>query len=323
MRSRGSSSSRSGRAVSAGIVSRLRAALEAGGALTYGELASAAGCSTRTVRNYLDEEVEALGSRVVRERGKGGAIRVRLARDDAQATIEDLARQLARQTLRGVFPIAGTSLDRAGKNPRVQAVLAVRGAFQYREPHLRALRAWLAAASRRPRVAVRFEYSSPVSGPGLRVVWPLGLVLRDLARVYVAGVPAEADDGSQVQTYALERIDLVRRRPAVEVLLGEDAGTAPAGIERAVIEDAIDTPFSVYPARGPDSVLVTVRFTPWQATFIEGRRWHRRQTMRRHRDGSLTLRFGPADRGEVEAWVRQWGEGVASVRTERPRARRT
>ena len=53
-----------------------------------------------------------------------------------------------------------------------------------------------------------------------------------------------------------------------------------------------------------------VRVCAEQAPYIVGRRWHSRQKIRRFRDGEVEIRFGPANRREVEAWVRQWGDGV-------------
>jgi hypothetical protein len=307
----------SGRAASAAIVARLRAALESGRALTYEELAAKARCTERTVRNYLDDADAALGVSVVRARDRDHAVRVRLRQDDATATIEKLALELARQMLRSIFPVAGTALDRSHRHPRVQLVVAVRGAYEYREEHMRALRAWLNACAARPRVAVRFEYTGMASGPGERIVWPLGVVVRDAAKVYVAGIPAEAERGSDVRTYALERLAVGRRESGVDVLEGETAGSPPPGIDQAVLDTALDIPFSVFPARQDNAVVAHARFSAGQAPYIEGRRWHRRQRMRRNRDGSLELRFGPADRGEVEAWLRGWGDTVVRSRIEK------
>jgi len=307
----------SGRAASAAIVSRLRAALESGRALTYEELASKARCSERTVRNYLDAADATLGFQVERTRDPNRSVRVRLRQDDATATIEKLALELARQMVRSIFPVAGTALDRGHRHPRVQLVVSVRGAYEYREEHMRALRAWLSACAARPRVAVRIEYSGMASGPGERIVWPLGVVVRDAAKVYLAGVPAEADHGRDVRTYALERVAIGRGESGVDVLVGEAAGSPPPGIEQAVLDTALDIPFSVFPARQDNAVVALARFTAGQAPYIHGRRWHRRQRIRTNRDGTLDLKFGPADRGEVEAWLRQWGEAVIKSRVEK------
>jgi len=303
-------SSASGRSISAGIVGRLRAALSSGRALTYGELARAGRCSERTVRNYLDIADSALGLDITRERSPDRVTRVRVSPADDQATIEALAHTLAVQMLGALFPVAGTSFERATRRSRAQVVVSARGAYKYSEKQLRALRAWLRAADERPRVAVRFGYASFSSGPGERIVWPLGIVVRDLARVYLIGVPAEAEDGRDVRSYALERAQVPQRGPAVSLLRGEDAGSPPRGIDRAVVEHAIDLPFSMYPPDTPGAVMVRVRFSAEQAPYVVGRVWHRNQRFKKLRGGGVEMTFGPAERTEVEAWVRIWGRGV-------------
>ncbi|MBV6418705.1 MAG: hypothetical protein CMLOHMNK_03635 [Steroidobacteraceae bacterium] len=305
----------SGRSVSAGIVGRLRSALASGRALTYGELAREAGCTERTVRNYLDLAEPALGTAITRERGPDRVVRVRAAGSDDQTTIEALASNLAAQMLRTLFPVAGTSFERPARGSRAQVVVSARGAYRYSERQLRALRAWLRAADERPRVTVRFAYQSFSSGPGERIVWPLGIVVRDLARVYLIGVPAEADDGRDVRSYALERVVVPKRGSAVTVLRGEEAGSPPRAIDRAVVEHAIDLPFSMYPPDTPGSVMVRVRFSAEQAPYVVGRLWHRNQRFKKLRGGGVELTLGPAERTETEAWVRQWGEAVTATMT--------
>jgi predicted DNA-binding transcriptional regulator YafY len=293
-----------GRATSAMITSRLRAALEGGRALTYAELAREARCTERSVRNYLDEAMATLGHGAIRERGPDRKVRVRGA-GDATTTIDELGRVLAKEMLRRVFPLAGTSLGRAPKHPRASVIVAVRGAYQYEERHLRLLRDWLQAANARPRRATSFDYDG--SEKGLRVVWPLGIVVRDLARVYWLGIPAEAENARDVRTYALERV----RSARVATLPGDESGPPPRGIESAPVDEALDLPFSILPGAG--GVHVHVRFTPAQARFMRGRLWHKNQRMKTRRDGSLEVEFGPADEGEVRAWLAQWGDSVTVI----------
>jgi hypothetical protein len=311
-------SAATGRAVSAAIVRRLNAALASGRALTYAELAGEARCTPRTVRNYLADAEQSLGLRLERTRGAGGLLRVRAARGSEEQRIEDLGRLLAREMLRRIFPVAGTDLERAPRAGRAQLVVMARGAFEYGEAEFRALRSWLQAAALDPPRPVRFQYDGFASGPGERIVWPLGIVVRDLARVYLAGVPAEAENGRDVRTYCLERVRCPSRGKALVLVAAEDAGHEPRGLHVAAIEDALDFPFSVYAAHGADAVVLRARIAPNQARHLERRRWHRRQRLRRRRDGSLDVTLGPADRGELEAWLRQWGDAVLETRWQRP-----
>jgi hypothetical protein len=276
---------------------------------TYRELADAAGCTVRSVRNYLRDAPSTLGLRVRVVRGPNREMRVTAASNDGAATIDEIGRAAARDLLRRLFPLSGTTLDRRVRGLRAQVLVSTRGAYEYGEAHLRVVRAWLQAASARPRRAVEIAYEG--AERGLRVVWPLGVVLRDAASVYLAGVPAEEETGS-VRTYALHRVATTGRRSLRELSV-EDSGVAPRCIEAASIEDAIDLPFSVFSARGGRAVHLHARFTPEQARYIEGRRWHRKQRLTKKRDGSLEIRFGPADLGETLAWVRQWGRSITVV----------
>jgi hypothetical protein len=294
-----------GRAHSARIVAKLREALMSGRMLDSGELAAHAGCDARTVRNYLADATAVLGFDVERTRGPRGVVRLRARASDPGETIDAIALHLARKLLATLFPIAGTTVDRAPRQVRAQVVVAVRGAREYGEAHLRVLRRWLTAASARPRCALQLTYAGG-SESGARVVWPLGIVVRDGARVYLVGIPEIAEDARTVRIFALERV----RTDGVKVLDVEASGSPPPGMDAARIEDFIDVPFSMFPARHADEVRVHVRFDAAQARHIEGRRWHRSQHVRHCADGTLDVRFGPSDRGEALAWVRQWGASV-------------
>jgi predicted DNA-binding transcriptional regulator YafY len=302
------------RAARAHLIDRLRAALTSGRPKSYEELAVEAKCTTRTVRNYLDDAEGTLGMKVERSRGEGGLIRVRAAAEEP-SKIGDLASILAREMLKGLFPIAGTSIDER-KRAGVQVVVAARGVYEYDDTALKALRSYLIAADKRPRKAVRFYYDGAANGFGPRIIWPLGIVVRDLARVYLAGVPEDATRTNDVRTYNLERVDTTREH-AIEVLAAADAGAPPPWIEDAVIEGSIDLPFSMFPARKETGVEVRVRFAKEQIKHVVGRRWHKHQKIKRLPDGGIELTFGPADPGESAAWVRQWGSSVTVLGDEK------
>lgn len=314
------SSKNAGRRRSAQIVRKLREALEAPRASTYQDLARAAGCDERTVRNYLEDAESALGFRVDRVPGRDRVVRVRRAveEDDAPAPIAAVARVLARDLLRRIFPLDGTDLDRAPRRRSPPVLILTRGAYPYEEKHLRALRVWLQAASSTPRYPVRFMYDAASSGLGSRVAWPLGMVLlRGISRVFLVGVPGDAEDARDVRTYALEWLRTPESGPIVERVRGENVGPPPAGIEMAVVDDAINAPFGLFRPTPENSVMVRVRFEKELVRYVEGRYWHRDQKLSSRPDGSIELEFGPADLRDATEWVREWGERVQVLGDER------
>jgi predicted DNA-binding transcriptional regulator YafY len=307
-----------GRALSARVTLALRQALAGGRALTYAQLATAGCCSERTVRNYLDVP-DALGFPVDRAVGSDHTVRVRRSGEPALPSMERLGRALAGELLRNVFPVAGTDLEVSEHGGPIPIVVCIRGAYEYREKQMRLLRQWLQLATSRPRRAVRFRYDGADAGLGDRIAWPLGMVLRDAARVYLAGVPAEAKDARDIRTYALEWVVAEGREKALDVLHASVAGYPPRGIDSARIEEAIDAPFSVFRPSPDRSVRARVQFSPEQARYVMGRRWHRRQRVSRRADGGVVLELGPVNRDELEAWVRAWGPGarLMTVRSRR------
>lgn len=59
--------------------------------------------------------------------------------------------------------------------------------------------------------------------------------------------------------------------------------------------------------RGSGTHRVTVRFSPYQARWLRGRRWHPTQQTEEGADGSLTVSFTVSSLGEVKRWVMQYG----------------
>ncbi len=55
---------------------------------------------------------------------------------------------------------------------------------------------------------------------------------------------------------------------------------------------------------------VVIRFTPEQARYIRGRRWHPTQKLEEQDDGSLILHMQVGGLGEVKRWVLQYGAGA-------------
>lgn len=308
------------------IIQGLRSALESQQSYTYAELARRCGSSTRPVRNYLDDAESLLGFPVERTRGRDRTVRVRAAPQTPRAQFEELGRQVARSLLRSLFPIAGTALDRAGSPSPVQIVVSTRGVYQYTEAHLRCLRSWIQHAAARPRRLVKFHYDGAGSGPGVRFVWPLGIVIHDATHVYLAGVPDEDTDGRDVRTYALESVGMsssrnARQQPRLEIC--DEAGEPPPHLDAARIEEAIDAPFGIFRAFPKDSEKLCVRFAPEVARYVQGRLWHKRQRGRRLPDGRYELHLGLAHKRAIELWLRTWGDAVEVVRSSPKTKRRS
>lgn len=59
--------------------------------------------------------------------------------------------------------------------------------------------------------------------------------------------------------------------------------------------------------RGGEPRDVVIRFTPEQARYIRGKRWHSTQVLEEQPDGSLLLRMRVGGLGEVKRWVLQYG----------------
>lgn len=299
-----------GRSGAAAIIRALKSALSAQQPLTYTELARAAGCCERTVRNYLSMSETALGFEVERSTGTNGVVVVRRTPEAAGPTsIQDLAHALAYDLLRRVFPVAGTDLEQTPKRRGPPILVFSRGAYQYKEEHLRGLRVWLNAAGASPRQVVRFTYDAASSGLGERIVWPVGVVLSGLSRVYLAGVPVEATGVRDLRTYSLE---WVKSKTGGSLALAAEGSACdpPEGLEDVRIEGAINAPFGLYRPTPEDGVRVRVRFAHKTARYLRNRAWHKGQRVTDLGDGGVQYEFGPADLRDAAAWVLEWGDGI-------------
>lgn len=56
-----------------------------------------------------------------------------------------------------------------------------------------------------------------------------------------------------------------------------------------------------------DAQEVKIRFSPWQANYIQERTWHPSQKIETERDGSIILTLQVADLGEVKRWLIGFG----------------
>ncbi|HUT55678.1 MAG TPA: WYL domain-containing protein [bacterium] len=72
-------------------------------------------------------------------------------------------------------------------------------------------------------------------------------------------------------------------------------------------EQMLDGAFGIF--SGPAKTF-KLKFSPALADYIACRRWHKSQTFRRQKDGSLLMTLKVADTEEVRSWIRSFGRAV-------------
>lgn len=82
-------------------------------------------------------------------------------------------------------------------------------------------------------------------------------------------------------------------------------------------EEFFGSAFGIY--RGGEVQEVTLRFSPEKARWVKGQVWHKDQSSRMLKDGSLEMSFPVADFSEVVMEVLRHGSGVEVIRPERLR----
>jgi predicted DNA-binding transcriptional regulator YafY len=70
----------------------------------------------------------------------------------------------------------------------------------------------------------------------------------------------------------------------------------------------LEQPF--FHERGGEATEVRIWFDGPTAAYIEGRQWHQSQSLEKHEDGSVTLRFVAHGLNEVKRWVMYYGRGA-------------
>src|SRR5439155_12010726 len=58
---------------------------------------------------------------------------------------------------------------------------------------------------------------------------------------------------------------------------------------------------------------VKIRFSPWQARYIQERTWHPTQKIEAQPDGSIILTLKVADLGEVKRWLIGFGSEAEAL----------
>ncbi len=284
---------------------------------TYEELAQhpLVGLKRRRLQEYLERFVPNQGHTVKRSREGGGVTRFWLEDDDDTrpgGASQRASLALARGVLNGLFPLEGTVLDK----PVSARVLAfASGVPRFEERHRRVLLRWIAACESAPPYAVWLCYQGPnardPTSAERRLVWPLGVILREGRRVYLQGLVDPYDSLECSRNFALERVAAnsenngLRRAEPIHQTLPDFLRT-----RRPHPSTLVDAPFSLVRPQKHEAVMVHLRVEPDQVPFLRGRLWHPSQQELLRDDGSMELHFGPVDRSEAIGWCGQWWKGV-------------
>lgn len=285
------------------------------GAFTYDDLAALRDLelSRRSLQDYLERHLPAAGFEPVRGRTAGPKPRATFTLPrggdlETDGAVNRAALALARGVLAELFPIEGTDLDRRADTSRVLSIAS--GVPRFELHHMRALMRWITAAERDRPTAVMLRYRAARDDSDMiapddevrpRLVWPLGVILRDGRRVYLPALVEPADSMADRHMFALERV--ARGPKDCGVIPLPDADCVPTRFlveERPRLRDLVQPWFGlVRPDAPEDRVEVHVRFDVRQAPYVRGRRWHPRQRETELYDGGVELRFGPVELREA------------------------
>jgi hypothetical protein len=301
-----------GRAVSAAIHSRLRDALAQGEPRTYAQLAEHAGCTVRSVRNYLSRSKEIFGFAVEQTRAAGShSVLVRAAGVPAQVRASpEISSSLVAGLRDRLFHTE--SATRTPDDRPTCLTVCFRGIPSYSALHEKLLTCWLQACCQVPRSAVRLRVSGRDAAPEL-MLWPLGAVLHNIEGLLLVGLPLEADALDAVRVINLDSVST--DSDAIEWVDRKQTGEPAVDLSAVDLAELIDLPFSACPV-GQDSrvaVNVHVRFEAAIANRMRTRVWHRAQTAVLRTDGSLDVKFGPVDLDVAASWVSSFGDAARVV----------
>lgn len=290
-----------GRAVSAAIHQSLKDALLQGEPLTYQQLAERAGCTVRSVRNYLARAEEIFGFPVDKSRDSEHRVVVRAqgtprARTRATPPTDPFHGALCR----ALFP----DDQQASAQPE-PVVVAFQGLPAYSMHQANVARAWALAASDGQPTAYRLTLRQPQMSV---VLWPVAVVVHANTGVILVGIPPAAPAPDQLVTLPLASV-----ADEADAIAPDRQAVVPAFDPRGIeLEAWIDLPFSgLRPDPREPTVDVHVRFEPTAAARVLRRVWHRSQRVVLRRDGELDVRFGPVPLAAAASWAASFGSALS------------
>ena len=283
---------------------------------TYDELIAHAelGLQRRMLQTYLKHHLPQAGY-PVQTSPKGRSLRFSLATEADHQTTDRALHALARGVLEGFFPLDGTPLER---RVSAQVFAFASGVPRFAEQHRMTLLRWIAAAEQQPAAPHWLRYENAET----RLVWPLGVLLRDGRKVYLQGLVEPGDGPEHTRNFALERVVVNEGHCGVERAQFVVKLDTPPYLQQPPPHPStlVDHPFSLIRPDTDRAVKVRVRVSPDQARFLRDRRWHRSQREKLNLDGTLNLTFGPVDCDEAVAWCSQWWQGITVLGDDKLRA---
>ncbi len=306
-----------GRAVSAAIHSRLREALASGKPFTHSQLAEHAGCTVRSVRNYLDRSEEIFGFRVERFRDGGHSVLVHAVGlpDPSEAPVLELADSFATALADAWLP------HRSGRPAASQALarvlFACRGIPAFTLHQTRALETWTAACSASPLRPHKLRFAGPDQSLAELACWPVAVVFHSIDGVQFVALPLEAEGIEALRTFDLATVD--DAPDALTPLDASDVPEPPIDLAAIDLSAVLAAPFSGRILPDAPAVHVHVRFSAGYANVVQSRLWHHSQRVVVRRDGSVDVRFGPVPLDAAAGWVASMGRAVELIGDKRLR----
>ena len=288
--------------MSAAIHQNLRRVLLAGEPVTYEQLASAAGCTVRSVRNYLARAEEIFGFSIDKTRDAKNRTLVRIKHGSRPGAALDLpADPFARALVAELFDRE----TRQGATPHV--IVSLRGLPSY-GPSLEAVARQFEKACGEPPCTVVLKLAPPGESVAMR---PVAVVVHNIFGVLLVGYGVDAQAAPGPVVVPLER---VQADPGgLEIVSPSAAQNAPgppeAAFDASRVRELLGLPFGGWQtAAGEPMTKVHVRFHPAVARHVAARRWHHEQRMQWCEDGSLEVRFGPVALSSAVSWVASFGK---------------